>query len=290
MARGRNIEKQRPIIVKKVFAQASNSRPGGTWKVAYADFVTAMMAFFLLLWLLSATEDTEREALAEYFTPTLIQMRDHSAGAEGIFGGDTILSDEDYRNLAGQIGLRSLNMPQNNINADDSRSGDPKQQDREQFDNVKQRIEERLKGDENLKELYHNIRFTETREGLRIELIDEADFSMFALATDTLLPRARELLREVARAIEPAPNPLMIRGHTDALPFSSGKTMNNWMLSTARAEATRKELQKNGIAPDAFFRIEGVSDREPYTPDDIYDPRNRRISITLGWRTPPNSD
>lgn len=290
MARGRNIEKQRPIIVKKVFAQTSNPRPGGTWKVAYADFVTAMMAFFLLLWLLSATEDTEREALAEYFTPTLIQMRDHSAGAEGIFGGDTILSDEDYRNLARQIGLRSPHIPQNIINADDPRSGDPKQQDREQFEDIKQRIEERLQKDENLRQLYNNIRFTETREGLRIELIDEADFSMFALATDTLLPRARDLLREVARAIEPAPNPLMIRGHTDALPFSSGKTMNNWMLSTARAEATRKELQKNGIAPDAFFRIEGVSDREPYTPDDIYDPRNRRVSITLGWRTPSNSD
>lgn len=290
MARGKNIAKPRPIIVKKVMAQAGNPRPGGTWKVAYADFVTAMMAFFLLLWLLSATEDTEREALAEYFTPTLIQMRDHSAGADGMFGGNTILSDEDYRNLARQVGQRSLDMPQNNGNADDSRSGDPKQQDREQFEDIKQRIEERLRKDENLRQLYSNIRFTETREGLRIELIDEADFSMFALATDTLLPRARDLLREVARAIEPAPNPLMIRGHTDALPFASGKTMNNWMLSTARAEATRKELQKNGIAPDAFFRIEGVSDREPYTPEDIYDPRNRRISITLGWRTPANSD
>ena len=91
------------------------------------------------------------------------------------------------------------------------------------------------------------------------------------------------IISEVAKAIEPATNPLIVRGHTDALPFSSGRTMNNWMLSTARAEATRKTLQKNGVRPKSFFKIEGVADREPYTPNDVYDPRNRRISITLGW-------
>ena len=109
---------------------------------------------------------------------------------------------------------------------------------------------------------------------------------MFALATDTLLPPASRLLVEVAQAIKPAPNPLMVRGHTDALPYSSGRDMNNWMLSTARAEATRKALEQSGIEATAFARIEGVADREPYTPHDIYDPRNRRISITLGWQTP----
>ena len=127
------------------------------------------------------------------------------------------------------------------------------------------------------------MRFTETREGLRIELIDQADFAMFAMATDQMLPEAYQLISEVAKAIEPATNPLIVRGHTDALPFSSGRTMNNWMLSTARAEATRKTLQKNGVRPKSFFKIEGVADREPYTPNDVYDPRNRRISITLGW-------
>jgi len=150
---------------------------------------------------------------------------------------------------------------------------------------VKQRVAARLNKDEALRKLNKNIRFTETREGLRIELIDESDFSMFALSTDTLLPPARRLLVEVAKAIQPVPNPLMVRGHTDALPFPSGRTMNNWMLSTARAEATRKALQQNGIGAEAFARIEGVADREPYAPDDIYDPRNRRISITLGWQT-----
>ncbi|GAA0469466.1 flagellar motor protein MotB [Parasphingorhabdus litoris] len=246
------------------------------------------MAFFLLMWLLSATDDEERKALAEYFTPTLVQLQDNSAGADGMFGGDSIISDEDYRSRAMQVGERSLSIPKQSSSTNRFGDGDIKRQDQTQFEMIRRRIEQRLKENESLRELYKNIRFTETREGLRIELIDEADFSMFALATDELLPRARQLLAEVADAIKPAPNPLMIRGHTDALPFSSGRTMNNWMLSTARAEATRKELHRNGIDSDSFFKIEGVADREPYTPDDIYDPRNRRISITLGWRSELN--
>ncbi|QTD56503.1 flagellar motor protein MotB [Parasphingorhabdus cellanae] len=288
MARGKNLEKPRPIIVRKVVAETPHQRSAGTWKVAYADFVTAMMAFFLLMWLLAATDDEERKALAEYFTPTLVQMRDHSAGAEGLFGGESIISDENYHNRAMQMGERSLSIPRQSSKENEVGFGITRQQDRAQFAEIKARIEQQLRESDNLKELHTNIRFTETREGLRIELIDEADFSMFDLATDTLRPRARQLLKEVAEAIKPAPNPLMIRGHTDALPFSSGRTMNNWMLSTARAEATRKELQRNQIGSAAFFKIEGVADREPYTPHDIYDPRNRRISITLGWQTEVN--
>jgi len=286
MARGRNETNLRPIIVKKIVAGPPSVPHSGAWKVAYADFVTAMMAFFLLMWLLSSTDEQERKALAEYFTPTLVEMRDNSAGADGLFGGDSILSEERNRSNAAQIEVLSLAIPKDSAAANEIYL----QEDRKEFEAVKQRIAERLNRSEELKKLNKNIRFTETREGLRIELIDEADFSMFALATDSLLPRARQLLREVAAAIKPAPNPLMVRGHTDALPFSSGRTMNNWMLSTARAEATRKTLQQNDIHPSAFFKIEGVADREPYTPHDIYDPRNRRISITLGWQTQPNAD
>lgn len=284
MARGRNIPKSRPIIVKKIIARPPAVHHGGAWKVAYADFVTAMMAFFLLMWLLSSTDEQERKALAEYFTPTLVEMRDNNAGADSFFSGDSVISDEDYRSRAAQTGERTLAIPKDSTAANEAGTGALKQADREEFEAVKRRIAERLNQSDELKKLHKNIRFTETREGLRIELIDEADFSMFALATDSLLPRARRLLTEVAAAIKPAPNPLMVRGHTDALPFSSGRTMNNWMLSTARAEATRQTLQQNDIRPAAFFKIEGVADREPYTPHDIYDPRNRRISITLGWQ------
>jgi chemotaxis protein MotB len=124
----------------------------------------------------------------------------------------------------------------------------------------------------------------ETREGLRIDLVDEADFSMFALSTNSLLPKARKLIGAVARVIGGVPNAVIVRGHTDALPYASGRTTNNWTLSTARAEATRAAMAEAGVAPDRFARIEGVAEREPYIPADRYDPRNRRMSIVLAWR------
>ncbi|VAV93916.1 Flagellar motor rotation protein MotB [hydrothermal vent metagenome] len=283
MARRKNEPELRPIIVKKIIAEAHGGHHGGAWKVAYADFVTAMMAFFLLMWLLGSTDEKKRKALADYFTPTLVEMRQNSAGSDGLFGGDSIVSKDNYPNRASQTGTRSITIPKDSTGGSDVGAGPNKEQDRQQFEEIKRQIEKRLQTDKSLKRLNKNIRFTETREGLRIELIDKADFAMFALATDDLFPEAKRLIAEVAKAIKPATNPLMVRGHTDALPFSSGRTMNNWMLSTARAEATRKMLQQNGVSGRSFFKIEGVSDREPYTPDDIYDPRNRRISITLGW-------
>ena len=287
MARAKKDTDIKPVIIKKITVEAHAGHHGGAWKVAYADFVTAMMAFFLLMWLLGSTDEKKRKALADYFTPTLVEMRQNSAGANGMFGGDSIVSKDNYPNRASQAGNRSITIPKDSTGGSNIGAGTNKKKDREQFEAIKRQIEKQLRENKALNKLSKNIRFTETREGLRIELIDEADFSMFALATNSLLPDARQLIGEVARAIKPATNPLMIRGHTDALPFSSGRTMNNWMLSTARAEATRKALQQNGIGAKAFFKIEGVSDREPYTPNDIYDPRNRRISITLGWNRKP---
>jgi len=158
--------------------------------------------------------------------------------------------------------------------------------EKEQFEKLKKQLEERLGGSEQLSKLLKNVRFTDTREGLRIDLVDEANFSMFALSTDKLVPKAAELLKEVAQVINGMPNPVIIRGHTDALPYASGKTMNNWMLSTSRAEATRRALVIGGINPGQVHRIEGVADKEPYNPMDRNDPANRRISITLAFTDP----
>ena len=284
MARGKNEPAPRPIIVKKIIAEAHAAHHGGAWKVAYADFVTAMMAFFLLMWLLGSTDEKQRKALADYFSPTLVQMRENSAGSNGMFGGDSIVSKDNYPSRASQTGTQSITIPKDSTGGTNIGAGVNKDKDREKFENVRKKIGAQLQRNKKLGKFSKNVRFTETREGLRIELIDEADFSMFSLATDNLLPNARELIIEVAKAIQETDNPLIVRGHTDALPFSSGRTMNNWMLSTARAEATRKTLQLGGVKASQFFKIEGVADREPYTPDDIYDPRNRRISITLGWQ------
>jgi chemotaxis protein MotB len=278
--RGKNEPPIRPIIVKKIIQAPHGAHHGGAWKVAYADFVTAMMAFFLLMWLLGATTEKQRKSIADYFSPTLIEMRQASSGSDGIFGGDSITSQDKYVSRASGVGSRSLELPKNAaVNA----ATDPKMLDRRRFEDLKRALQVRIDSKPGLKRLVKNIRFTETREGLRIDIVDEADFSMFATATDRLSPDARDLIAEVAKVAADVPNALIVRGHTDALPYAAMRPMNNWLLSTARAEATRQALLIAGVTGPRFARIEGVADREPYVPGDPMDSRNRRMSITLGW-------
>ncbi|RHW18486.1 flagellar motor protein MotB [Sphingomonas gilva] len=280
--RGKNEPEPRPIIVKKIIADGHGGHHGGAWKVAYADFVTAMMAFFLLLWILGATTEKQRKGIADYFTPTLVEMRQKSAGANGPFGGDALNAKENYPHKAAQTGSRGITIPRDATGGMQEGAGD-KSADRKRFESLKRTLIRKMQRDPGLKRLLKNVRFTETREGLRIDLVDEADFAMFNLATADLLPDARRLMTEVAAVIAAVPNDVIVRGHTDALPYAAGRTTNNWTLSTLRAEATRQALHAAGVPERRFARIEGVSDREPYVPGDRYDPRNRRMSITLGW-------
>lgn len=276
----------RPIIVKKVIAEAHAGHHGGAWKVAYADFVTAMMAFFLLLWLLGSTDETKRKGLADYFTPTLVELKENSAGSNGLLGGDSIVAADNYPHKPSQTGSRAIVIPKSTVGGTKEAEGEAtRSEDRERFEQLKKMLTERMDKSAELRKLKPHVRFTETREGLRIDLVEEADFSMFKVGTDRLLPAAVRLIGEVAKVVEGVPNPVMVRGHTDSLPYASGRAMNNWMLSTARAEATRAQLGQSGVPLDRFSRIEGVADREPYAPGDPYDPRNRRISITLAWRS-----
>src|SRR3546814_14887078 len=125
-----------------------------------------------------------------------------------------------------------------------------------------------------LRNLKPHVRFTETKEGLRIDLVEEADFSMFALGTDRLLPAAARLIGTVAEVIEGVPNEIMVRGHTDSLPYAAGRVLNNWMLSTARAEATRAQLGAAGVAPEPLSPLAGVAAVEPYGPAAPSPPSN----------------
>lgn len=285
-ARPRNEPEPRPIIIKKVMAEAHDAHHGGAWKVAYADFVTAMMAFFLLLWLLGATDEQKRKGIADYFAPTMVDLKQTNAGSDGLFGGDSIVSKDKYPHEAGQNGKRALIIPRSATGGpDQGDAGAPQNsEDRARFRTLQKQLIDRMKLRSDLKRLQKNVRFTDTREGLRIDLVDEADFSMFKLGTDVLLPQARALIHEVGQVIADVPNDVIVRGHTDALPYAAGRTMNNWLLSTARAEATRAALSQDGLPLTRFARIEGVADREPFVATDLYDPRNRRMSITLAWR------
>jgi chemotaxis protein MotB len=271
----------RPVIVKKVIEEGHAAHHGGAWKVAYADFVTAMMAFFLLMWLLGATTEKQRKALADYFAPTLVQTKQESAGSNGMFGGDSIVSVDDYPNRAGQTGTKAITIPRDATGGPKESSGIDR--DKARFEQLKQALTKKMQASKELRRLAKNVRFSETREGLRIDLVDEADFSMFVSGTSQLTPDAMRLLDEVSALVRELPNGLIIRGHTDAMPYSRGTGMNNWKLSAERAEITRAIFAQRGIGPDRFLRIEGVADREPYVPGDKFDPRNRRMSITLGW-------
>lgn len=280
--RGRN-EPVPPVIVKKVIVQGGGGHHGGAWKVAYADFVTAMMAFFLLLWLLGATEEKQRKGIADYFTPTLVKMREASAGSNGMLGGASLTDVDNYPNRQGQTGNRSLTVPRDT-------TGGPKegaaainkqlQKPAQTVQRMQQRVEEQLSRTERMRRLIRQTRMVVTTEGIRIDLVDDADFSMFQLGTTVLTSEARDLLKAIALAVSPETGGLTVRGHTDATPWKGGGG-NNWALSAGRAEATRQALLLDGITADRFRRIEGVADRELLISNNPSDPRNRRISILL---------
>ena len=272
--RGKN-EPPRPIIVKKIIVVAAGHH-GGAWKVAYADFVTAMMAFFLLLWLLGATTEKQRKGVADYFTPTLIKFREQSAGSNGLLGGSSIAEVDNYPNRAGQTGNKAMTIPRD-------AAGGPKEGGEriKQVSKMQERLAAKLNANPRLARLAKQVRMIDTAEGIRIDLVDDADFSMFQLGTTVLTPDAAALLHAIADLLGSELGGVSIRGHTDALPWNGGIGANNWSLSAGRAEATRQTLLTDGIGQARFRKIEGVADREPLVRDNPSDPRNRRISILL---------
>jgi len=272
------------IIVKKIY-EAEHGHHGGAWKVAYADFVTAMMAFFLLMWLLGATTEKQRKSIADYFSPTLVETKRDGAGSNGLLGGSSLMDKDDYPHKAAQTGTRALTVPLDAQGGPDAGGGSKlRQEDMKSFGALKQKLARQFATDARLRKAAKHVRFVPTRDGLRIDMIDSADYSMFALGTTVLNPDAAELIQTVAAAVAGMPNQVSIRGHTDSLPYGDPRSMNNWMLSSGRAEATRRKLAMGGLADRRFDRIEGVADRDPYNAKDLTDPRNRRVSITLLYR------
>ncbi|EQB17842.1 hypothetical protein L284_06590 [Novosphingobium lindaniclasticum LE124] len=245
--------------------------------MAYADFVTAMMAFFLLLWILGATTEKQRRGIADYFTPTLVKTKQGSAGSgQGVLGGASLTQVDNYPFKAGQTGTKTLTIPRD-------ATGGPKEGGSriKRSSRAKEALEKKLASSERLRRLARQVRMVDTTQGVRIDMVDDADFSMFRLGTTILTPQAVELLSAIAQAIGPTGGPLTIRGHTDALPYKQGIAGNNWSLSAGRAEATRQQLIRDAVDGARFKRIEGVADIELLIPADPHDPRNRRISITL---------
>lgn len=282
------------VIVKKIYIEGHGGHHGGAWKVAYADFVTAMMAFFLLLWLLGATTEKQRKGIADYFAPTLIDTHAIGMGGSGVLGGESLMSNNKLGPKAAAAAIATVGMPTNPVKggpqAGMGKKGSlrsspaSRAEDAKSFEETRRQVIARIMKSADLAKLAKHIRFVRTSEGMRIDLVDDADYSMFASGTTTLDTRAADLIGMIAGSIRSTANPIMIRGHTDSVPYGDPRAMNNWMLATGRAEATRRRLALGGIPESRFERIEGVADREPMIADNPGDPRNRRVAITLLYR------
>ena len=281
-----------PEIIIKRGKKHHAAHHGGAWKIAYADFVTAMMAFFMLMWILGATDENQRRGIADYFTPTIIQMK-NSGGSNGIMGGRALESEEGVAPRATMSGRRPVAMTGGGgMRAEAKKDAvvpkpvDAKVQsdDEAKFRTIERHVAARVAGDPTLKGLKGQIRFVRVQDGLRIDIVERADFAMFGVGNARFSPAAAAMVKTVADAVGESPNRLTVRGHTDSLAYGARGGANNWTLSTLRADATRQALTAAGIDEARFRRIEGVADTDPFNPQDRADPRNRRISVTLLYR------
>ena len=301
-------ENHAPIIIKKVKKGGGHGHHGGAWKVAYADFVTAMMAFFLLLWLLASTSEEQREGIADYFTPSVV-TDSNASGAGGILGGQTVTTDGVARDTRAPMGFVSGTAeeesdrddgdtpPSPSEMSDDSDFDDtfdgmtPDQvaaaeakaeEEREEFDKIAAQLRNTLASVPELSDLSENLLIDQTPEGLRIQIVDRQNRSMFASGSALPLAHTRTLLNLVADAVKSLPNEVAIKGHTDAAPFrSSDGGYSNWELSSDRAHASRRALLASGLPTQRVAYVVGKADREPLNSEDPFDAANRRISIVL---------
>ena len=279
-----------PIIVIKKIKKVAGGHHGGAWKVAYADFVTAMMAFFLLLWLLNVTTSEQRDAIANFFDPTHPTINDSKSGAGGVMGGTTISTEGSMSST-----MQEIRLPNNSgaarkgaaVSAEGSKSTakqlEEKLREREEkrFEQAKKEIEKSLKENPDLAELQKHLMVDITPEGLRIQIIDQEDQPMFQSGSAQVLEKARKLIVLAAGVIKTMPNSVSIRGHTDAYKYKSGATYTNWELSADRANSTRRVLLESSIDEKRLSNVMGKADREHMFPDKPLDARNRRISIIL---------
>jgi len=279
---------QQPIIVKKI-KKGGGGAHGGAWKIAYADFVTAMMAFFLLMWLLGSTAQGDLQGIAEFFeNPLKVAQQGGSGSGDSssvIQGGG-----RDLTRQTGQVKYGAVETKQRSINlsisGEDQKAEEVKReqqrQERAKLVELKSQIEARIEANPDLRPFRNQLLLDVTAEGLRIQIVDEQNRPMFASASDRLQPYTQKILREIGVILNQVDNRVFLSGHTDATPFSGGLGgFSNWELSANRANASRRELIYGGMDPDKVLRVVGMASIVPFDKDDPFNPINRRISIVV---------
>ncbi len=255
---------------------------GGAWKVAYADFMTAMMAFFLLMWLLNMTPMETKEQLADYFDPGPPMASSSESGSGGLLGGLT-MSPEGSRASDKNPHIPPQTTKQRKRGGTEVSKVNQVEKSAQQrrFESAAKKIEQAVLENKALKKFKDNIDVSITPEGLRIEIIDKEDQSMFPSGSANMYERTRELLTHITDVILEMPNDLSIRGHTDGMRYSEGATYTNWELSADRANSVRRAVLDAGFPVKRLNNVMGKADTSPLIADNPLDPRNRRITLIL---------
>ncbi len=275
-------KKLQPIIIKRI-KKGGHAAHGGAWKIAYADFVTAMMAFFLLMWLLGSTTEGDRKGIQDYFAnPVKISMLGGSGSGDSssvVQGGG-----EDLSRQGGQVKRGETEHKRSSYTLAKLESLKAEQAEAEQarLKLLRDKVEEVLIASPRLTEFKSQIKLDLTRDGLRIQITDAQNRPMFTSGSATVQPYLRELLRTLGEVLGEVPNRLTLEGHTDAAPFTGGAAgYSNWELSADRANASRRELIAGGLDDGRILRVQGLAASQPFVKDDPLAPTNRRISIVV---------
>jgi chemotaxis protein MotB len=256
-------ENQR-IIVRRV-ASPAGSHSGGGWKIAYADFMTAMMAFFLVMWLLATATPKQREGIAEHFRMPLkvaLQGGERSGTSSSVIPG----GGHDPTHADGEVKLGQ----------------DEDAQDASRLEAMKEQLDQMIENSPVFKQFRSQILVDLTPEGLRLQIVDSDNRPMFDLASARVVPPMQAILRELAPTLNQWPNKVTLSGHTDSFTYAGGdKSYSNWELSADRANASRRELAAGGLAETKVLRVMGLADSMHLDKADPHNPINRRISIVV---------
>jgi chemotaxis protein MotB len=274
---------KRPIVVKRI-KKVAGGHHGGAWKIAYADFVTAMMAFFLLMWLLGSTTKGDLLGISEFFkTPLKVALEGGSGSGDSssvIKGGG-----KDLTRSTGQVKEGELPSEKKIVNLKATNQEFKRlqqQMEKEALMQLKANIEQAIEASQKLRQFKSQILLDITSEGLRVQIVDEKNRPMFQSGRAQLEPYTRDILHEIGKMLNGVPNMISLSGHTDSQAYSmGGKGYGNWELSADRANASRRELIVGGLKEDKVVRVVGLASAVPFDKDNTLNPINRRISIIV---------